>query len=231
MRGGSRYIEWLKNIFGASSSDARLQRAEYIHGSKQRMRISEVLSSAQTVDQDQNDIAIGTMAGHGISVGGGNWGMFEAEEHGFLITLTNIQPSTGYFQGLHKQFTRFTPYDYMIPSFAHIGEQAVKVSELRNDVGLEEDLEATFGYQDRYSELKFKNNSVHGQMRSTFKHWHMAREWEGDELPALNEDFIEATPTKRIFAVVDEDEHSVIMHIFNNVRALRPLPYLSNPRL
>lgn len=231
MRGGSRYIEWLKNVFGATSSDARLQRAEYVHGSKQRMRISEVLASAQTVDQDDNDIALGTMAGHGISVGGGNWGSYEAEEHGYLITLTNIQPTTGYYQGLDRKFQRFTPYDYLLPQFAHIGEQAVYTKEVRNDVGLEEDLEATFGYQERYAEYKFKNNTIHGQMRSTFKHWHMVREWDGDDLPALNEDFVEATPTKRIFAVTDENEDSVIMHIFNNVQALRPLPYRSNPHI
>ena len=49
-RGGTRYIENIHAHFGVRSSDKRLQRPEYIGGSKQRMVISEVLSTAETLD-------------------------------------------------------------------------------------------------------------------------------------------------------------------------------------
>ena len=62
-RAGSRMKENILAFFGVNTSDARLQRAEYIGGTKQRMAISEVLATAQTaVDEDVTPL--GTMAGH-----------------------------------------------------------------------------------------------------------------------------------------------------------------------
>lgn len=44
-RGGTRYIEVLKAHFNVNSSDARMQRAEYIGNTKQPIVISEVLQT------------------------------------------------------------------------------------------------------------------------------------------------------------------------------------------
>ena len=61
-RGGSRYIESILMHFGIKSSDKRLQRPEYITGTKSPVIISEVLNTTGTLDAPQ-----GNMAGHGLS--------------------------------------------------------------------------------------------------------------------------------------------------------------------
>lgn len=62
-RGGSRYIEQIFAHFGVRSSDARLQRPQFLGGGKMPVAVSEVLqtSSTDTTSPQAN------MAGHGIS--------------------------------------------------------------------------------------------------------------------------------------------------------------------
>jgi hypothetical protein len=214
-RSGTRYIESILANFGVQSSDGRLNRPEYIGGSKQKMTISEVLSTAQTIDQASNDVPIGQMAGHGISVGGGNTFNYTAEEHGWIIGIINVQPKTAYSQGLPKKFSRVLDrLDYYWPSFANIGEQAILNQEVYCDNGETiQDLESTFGYIPRYAEYKYENNRVSGEMRDTLNYWHMGREFVS--APVLNDSFIWCDPTTRIFA--DESGAQIFAHIFNNI--------------
>jgi len=222
-RGGTRYIESNMIHFGAHSSDKRLQRPEYLGGSFARMVISEVLSTATTeVGVDVNPT--GYMAGHGISVSGSNRFNYKAEEHGWIMVLINIQPTTAYQQGIHRSLTRFDRFDYPWPTFAHIGEQAVKVKEIYSESA---DPEATFGYIPRYAECKFMNSRVAGDMRDTLEFWHLGRIF-GSE-PALNGAFITADPDTRIFAV-EEGDH-IWAHSFVNASVVRALPKFEVPRL
>ena len=47
-RGGSRYIEVIMAHFGVQSSDARLQRPEFLGGSATPITISEVLQTSES---------------------------------------------------------------------------------------------------------------------------------------------------------------------------------------
>lgn len=226
-RGGTRYIENILAHFGVRSSDKRLQRPEYIGGSKQNVVISEVLSTAET-DVGGTQVPVGNQAGHGISVGGGNKFRYSAEEHGWIIGIINVQPKTAYFEGVNRKFTRNDRLDYYWPSFAHIGEQEVLKQEIKaiSSASLNQQV---FGYIPRYSEYKFENSRVAGKMRTNMKFWHMAREFQNQ--PSLNEDFIEAVPTDRIFAVTDDNEHNIIAHVYNNIKAIRKMPKYGNPSM
>lgn len=228
-RGGTRYIENILAHFGVKSSDHRLQRPEYIGGTKGRMTISEVLSTAQTVDQSSNDVPVGDLKGHGVSVSGGNTWKYRAEEHGFIIGITNVQPVTAYQQGLHRMFSRRDKFDYAWPTFANIGEQAVLNKELNAEVLDPVVLDGTFGYIPRYAEYKYMNNRVAGDFKDTLAFWHLSRQFSG--VPTLNSDFIECDPDHRVFAVTDPTEHKVLGHIFNNVRVIRKLPKYGIPTI
>ena len=61
-RSGVRYTEFLRSHFGVSPRDERLQRPEYVGGSKAPIIVSEVLQTSETGTSPQ-----GNMAGHGIS--------------------------------------------------------------------------------------------------------------------------------------------------------------------
>ena len=63
MRGGRRLFENILVFFGAKSPDARLQRPEYISGTKTPIQISEVLQTSESNTSPQ-----GNMAGHGITL-------------------------------------------------------------------------------------------------------------------------------------------------------------------
>lgn len=226
-RGGTRYIENILAHFGVRSSDARLQRPEYLGGSKQDMVISEVLSTANTETATEGS-PVGQMSGHGISVGGGKGFTYRAEEHGIIMGLINVQPTTAYQQGIHKMFSRFDRLDYYWPSFANIGEQEILNKEIYAfaDPG---ELNGTFGYIPRYSEYKFQNNRVAGELRDTLNYWHLGRIF--NDLPMLNETFVEADPSTRIFSVTDPDEDHIVAHVYHKISALRKMPKYGIPTI
>lgn len=221
-RGGTRYIESILAHFGVRSSDKRLDRPEYIGGSKTSMAISEVLQTSETVSTPQ-----GTMAGHGIGVTGGSTVSYKCEEHGFIISLLSIRPKTAYMQGLPRHFSRMDRTQYYWPDFAFLGEQPILNKELVLDMNVINNNQGTFGYIPRYSEYRYTPSRVSGEMRTTLKFWHMAREFSGT--PQLNSTFISCLPTKRIFAVEDEDQDEIVAHIYHKIRATRPIPLYGNP--
>lgn len=219
-RGGTRYIEFIRSMFGVNSSDKRLQRPEYITGVKSPVQISEVLNTTGTDDLPQ-----GNMAGHAVSVTTGKFGSYFCEEHGYIIGIMSVMPKTAYQQGIPKHFLRLNdPFEYYWPEFANIGEQAVQNKELYAYTATGED---TFGYIPRYAEYKFVNNSVAGDFRTNLNHWHAGRIFSTQ--PALNSDFINCTPTDRIFAVEDPEIDKLYCHVLNKITAVRPMPKYGTP--
>lgn len=221
-RGGTRYSEHIKVHFDVRSSDGRLQRPEYITGVKTPVQISEVLQTGES-----NATPQGNMAGHGVAVASGKYGAYYAEEHGYVIGIMSVMPKTAYQNGIPKHFTKTEDaFQYYYPSFANIGEQEVKVREVMAYDNTGED---TWGYIPRYAEYKFENNRVAGDFRSTLDFWHAGRIFLPGTLPALNEDFVQADPTHRIFAVTDPDEDKLYCQVLNKVLAIRPMPKYGTP--
>ena len=223
-RGGSRYIEALYHQFKVISSDARLQRPEYLGGGKSPVVISEVLQTSETTENN----ALGTLGGRGVSVGNSNNFIRYFEEHGWIIGIMSIMPKSSYMQGLHRQFSRFEALDYAFPVFAHLGEQEVLLKEIFVS-GDEEANESTFGYQERYAEYRFKPDVITGEFKTTLDFWHQGRIFSAP--PALNQNFIECSPRYDIFSVTDETEHHFISQIYINCQAIRPLPRFGTPGL
>lgn len=217
-RGGARYVESILSHFGVRSSDQRLQRPEYLGGGKSPIMVSEILQSSA---DDNQPTPLGTMAGHGVSAQRSHQFKRFFEEHGFIIGIMSIMPRSGYFQGLSRMWTRETRYDYYWPLLANLGEEAVLNKEIYAQ-GTDDD-NGVFGFQPRYQEYRKRYSSVHGDFRTSLKFWHLAREF--GNLPKLNAEFIECKPDTRIFAVQGEDapQHFWV-ELFNNVKALRPIP-------
>jgi len=219
-RGGVRYIENILAHFGVKSSDARLQRPEYITGVKTPVIVSEVLNTTGI----DGELPQGNMAGHGISVTSGNYGKYYCEEHGYIVGIMSVIPKGAYQQGLHRHFFKFDKLDYFWPSFAHIGEQEVKVKEIYLETPNQED---TFGYVPRYAEYKYLPSRVCADFRTTLDSWHMGRIFESQ--PTLSKEFVECKPTKRIFAVTEEGIDSLYAHVYHKIKAVRPMPKFGTP--
>jgi len=220
-RGGTRYIENILTHFGVRSSDKRLQRPEYITGIKSPVIISEVLNTTGTDGQ----LPQGNMAGHGISVSSGNYGSYNVEEHGYIIGIMSVMPKTAYQQGIPKTYLKRDPLDYFWPSFANIGEQPVQVQEL---YAYTANAQNTFGYTPRYAEYKYNPSRVAGDFRTTLDFWHLGRIFATE--PTLSKEFIECTPedVERVFAVQD-DTDNLYCHVYNKIKAVRPMPKFGTP--
>lgn len=236
-RAGSRYVESLKAHFGVSNKDERLQRPEYLAGGRQPITLSEVLNHTGAIDNAGNPISDpgGTMYGHGISVGNTNRFNRRFTEHGFIMGITSVLPRTQYMQGIHRMWTRKDKLDYFWPEFANLGEQEVFNQELAwYSTDAEQQRETVFGYQSRYAEYKSCSgkSNVHGDFRDNLDFWHMARKFSSvpGERPLLNDQFVKADPTDRIFAVQDGSD-TLWCQIHHQVKATRPMPYFGTPSL
>lgn len=223
-RGGVRYTEWLKSHFGISPRDERLQRPEYIGGSKAPLIVSEVLQTSQT---EETGTPQGNMSGHGLSVTQNFVGKYRVSEYGVIIGIMSIMPKPAYQQGLPRQWLRKTKYDFFFPEFVNLSEQAIQKCEIFLSENDQTEDESIFGFTGRYDEMRIKQNMVCGDMRDTFSYWHLGRLFETS--PELNEAFIVCNPSKRIFAV--QDEPGFLVNFGNLLKMVRPLPSTSIPGL
>ncbi|WNK13921.1 MAG: major capsid protein [Microvirus sp.] len=223
-RGGSRLTEVIKSFFGVESEDARLQRPEFLGGGKTPVQVSEVLSTF-----DSTETAGATMYGHGISAGNSNRFIKFFPEMGYVIGIMSVMPVTSYTNGMPKMFLKYDKYDYYWPTFAQLGEQEVINQEVYDSYKDSDNPTQTFGYQSRYAEYKYQPSTIHGEFKDTLDYWTMSRVFAA--MPALNEQFVKADPTQRVFSVVDPAVHKLYVQLYNNVRALRPMPYFNNPIL
>lgn len=228
-RGGVRYTEFLQNVHGVHPRDDRLQRPEYLGGLKQPVVFSQVV---QTSNTNAQPTPAATLLGHGLSVGRNSACSYRAVEFGYMIGIMSVMPVPAYQQGISRSWLRTSRYDFFVPDFASLGEQAVINQELylANDAANQ----TIFGYQARYNEYRYEKNSVHGLFRSTLDYWHLGRIFSAR--PALNSAFIQlgtgeltSTTLKRIFATPSQP--GLLASIGNNVRAVRPIPEFAVPGL
>lgn len=225
-RAGSRYIETIMGHFHVRSSDARLQRPEYLGGGVTDINIGEVLQTSATDGTSPQ----GNMAGRGFGIGRSNQCTYRAEEHGYLFGIMSIIPEPYYYQGIDKEWTRQSRVDYYWPSFAHLGEQEIDKSEL--SVGTSDGGTDTygklFGYAPRYAEYKFSKNIITGLLRGSLANWTFARKISD---PNLNAAFLEVPQVNNPFAVRDEETDKFIIWFSNDIRALRPMPFFGTPSI
>ncbi|UDN67568.1 major capsid protein [robinz microvirus RP_48] len=192
-RYGSRYTEYLRYL-GIRSSDARLQRPEYLGGGKQTIQFSEILQTAPNAEPDTG--GLGNLGGHGIGAIRSNRYRRFFEEHGYVFSFISVKPRTIYSQGIPRTWLKRVKEDYWQKELQHVGQQEVMVGELYGAASVPTN---TFGFQDRYDEYRRMESQVLGEFRtSTLDFWHMARTFSSE--PVLNASFVQSNPTNRIFA-------------------------------
>lgn len=251
MRIGSRYRDFLKGEFGVDPDPGTIDLPVYIGGSKGRVIISEVMSTAETTNDTDVLTPLGAYAGQALAMESTKRSIkYFCKEHGIILGIINIQPRSSYMQGLSRMWTRGvgvpgtepgTVYDYAFEQFAAIGDQAVKFKELRYDynnvaanINHNED---TFGYIPRYSEYRWNNDIVSGQMRTIWQSFHLGRIFTQVPAtaltePVLNREFVSNRPrVDDVFQIGGAQDHEIYCHIFNSVKVWRGLPKFGVPSL
>lgn len=197
-RYGSNYVDYL-NYLGIKSSDARLQRPEYLGGGKQTISFSEVLATAET----GTSVDVGDMKGHGIAAIRTNKFTRFFEEHGHVITLCSVRPKAIYNDGLERMWSRTDKEDFYQRELELIGQQEIYNKEVKHDHATPD---GVFGYGDKYGEYRFKPSKVSGEFAvgEALDHWHYGLSYASD--PALNQTFVECVPPTRVYASTATDQ-------------------------
>lgn len=226
---GTRYIEYLRGVFGVTSSDARLQRAEYLGGQRVPLNIDQIVQTSST-DQTSPQ---GNTAGFSCTINRDNMFTKSFEEHGTLMCLCVVRTDHTYQQGLDKMWTRKKWTDFYNPFFANLGEQAI-LNENIYAQGTSADKQA-FGYQEAWAEYRYKTNKVTGYMRSnasgSLDVWHFADDYATQ--PYLSSEWIDEPKTNvdRTIAVTSQLTHQFIADFFFKCYYTREMPVYSIPGL
>lgn len=225
-RAGTRYVESLFSRFGVISPDFRLQRPELIGQGTSRINVYAVPQTGPTASGQTPQ---GNLAGFGTAqITGGHGCRYAATEHGMIIGFINVRADLSYQEAVPRMFTRQTRLDFYEPLLNGLGEQAV----LRREVdvaGTAQDKEV-FGYQERFSEYRYKQSEITGKFRSndpqTLHVWHLSQFFN---FPTLQSAFIEMqTPIARTLATGDSEPH-ILADMFFSYNHVRVMPVRSNP--
>ena len=229
-RGGSnRYVELLRSHFGVVSPDARLQRAEYLGGSRFPISIHQVTQTSSTVGTSP----LGDTAAMSVTADIHSDVNKSFVEHGWIIGVMCARYEHTYQQGLHRQFSRKNRFDFYWPVLSNIGEQPVLNKEIYA-TGTAKDNEV-FGYQEAWAEMRYHTNRVCGEMRSgsnnSLDYWHLADNYKSQ--PYLSDAWIREDPSNvdRVLSVSSEVSNQIFGDIYLDIVASRPLPLYSVPGL
>lgn len=231
-RGGIRDNEFLLMHFGVAPTDETLGRPRYLGGSQINILTEEILQTSQTTQTEP----LGQIAGHGLGVGQNETIRYHAKEFAVLMCLSYIKTDNLYGnQGMPKEFSLDTLYDFPLPIFGHLSEQpifkreimcasSVKIGEDREVIETDQNAESynaeIFGYRPVYDWLRHDIDKVHGlfNMEMFYKgqekiYKYNLYQWSeaffysiyDKERPALNKDFIKAKYDNRNYSVVDNN--------------------------
>lgn len=228
-RGGTRFPEHLKGQWGVTSSDARLQRTEYLGGGSAPVIVSPI---AQVSAKTPNTNSLGDLGGVGAVAHHGAGFVKSFEEYGYVFGMVSVRADLNYQAGIPRQFKRRTVYDVANPAFAHIGEQPVYNYEIWYQGESTDNPNGVFGFQERYAEYKQSYSMLTGNMRSqaaaSYDVWHVAQEFGA--LPTLGDTFIRENPAvDRVVATPFTDQWILDSHF--EVRVARCLPLWGIPGL
>lgn len=230
-RGGTRYTELLQMHFGVQPEDYRLQRPEYIGGGRSALQTNAIPQTSAT-GLTGGTTPVGALTGQAV-VAAQHRFKYHAMEHGYIIGLVHVGADLTYQQGLHRMWTRKTRFDFYWPTFANLGEQAVRNDEIYC-TGDTTDSQ-TFGYQERWAEYRYRPSRISGLFRSTatgnIDEWHMAQQFTA--LPTLNTTFIADTPpASRVLAAgTQANGMQILFDSVFTITCTRAMPIYSVPGL
>lgn len=226
---GGRYIEIIKNHFNVTSPDARQQRPEYLGGNRVPINISQVIQQSATDDVSPQ----GNTAGMSLTADAHFDFRRSFTEHGLVLGFMVLRYDHTYQQGIERFWSRKDRFDFYWPALAHLGEQEIKNKEIFAQ-GTSADDEV-FGYQERWSEYRYKPSRVCGEMRSeapqSLDSWHLADDYS--ELPVLSPEWLveDGSTVDRVLAVSSEVANQFFADLYIQNWSTRPMPVYSVPGL
>lgn len=221
------YGEYARAMFGERPKSAYDMRPTFVGGTYQPIVFSQVVSTAVS-KKDTEIKPQGSVTGLGLSSAEGFIGKHHSDDYGIYLGVMSIMPDTYYCQGLQREDTYQTSDDFYLPERAGLGMQAVLQDELYNTA---DSHNIVLGYQNRYDELRYRANEVHGKVaddnNESFSPYVQTRIFKS--APTLSPEFLttkDNIPNKWLSSA---EEVPYIIQVANKVRAVRPVPYKAVP--
>lgn len=234
-RGGTRFKEILKAHWNIDYPDMTLQRPEYLAGKRVPIVVTQVLQTAPTNDTSP----LGFTGAFSNTVDSDGSFTKSFGEHGFLYCLACVRPMQSYSQGVPKMFQRSRRFDYYMPVFANLGEQAILKNELVYfSDSVDTDLENTsvFGYNEAWAHYRYLPSLISGELapnakNNTFTPWTFTNDF-GENQPVLNSTFITQSSSNIGRTLVSTtSDYQFIADWYFETRATRAMPLYSIPGL
>lgn len=225
-RGGTRDVEAIQHRWGVTVPDFRLDRPEYLGGQTFTFDGHVVPQTSETGTTPQGNLAQFSQAMSRFNV------THSFVEHGVFMILLSARSNITYQQGLAKELSYRTRYDFYQPEFANLGEVGIKNKEIYMQ-GTSADND-TFGYQEYGYELRYSENRVTAEMRSNYAQSldskHMADDYSS--LPTLGAAWIQSnTPISRNIVVSTSLADPIELNCLCSGKIARTLPMYSIPGL
>lgn len=229
-RGGTRDVESILHRWGVTVPDFRLQRPEYLGGATFTFDGHIVPQTSATSGSNfQGDLVTFSESMSSLNVN------HSFVEHGVFMILISCRSNITYQEGLAKELSYQTRYDWFQPEFANLGEVAVKNKEIYMQGGASAATDQlTFGYQEYGYELRYSLNKVTSEMRSNYAtsldSRHMADDYSA--LPTLGSAWIVSnTSITRNIAVSAATADPIEINSLVKGTIARTLPMYSIPGL
>lgn len=227
-RGGTRYREIIRSLFGTIISDKTVQIPEYLGGQRVPININQVIQTSQTTETSPQ----GNTGAMSVTTMNKSQFTKSFEEHGWVLGLCCVRHDHTYQQGIERMWFRKDKLDYYYPVFANLGEQAVLKRELYATGETAND-ESVFGYQEAWAEYRMKPNRVAGKFRSnatgTLDVWHYADNYS--KTPNLSQEWMKEGKNEIARTLLIQDEPQFIMDVLVSNVSTRPMPIYSVPGL
>lgn len=209
---GSRYVESLRSLWGVTPADSTLQIPEYLGGKRFQLAISDVVSTADTVDSSG---AVGEFLGqigaYSKNKDGSHLVAKSFTEHGIYLVLGVVRVEQHYYQGLARKWTRKDFFDFALPQLNNIGNQPVYKRELNlnalDDGGgdFSSKWDDILGYSEAWADYRYLPSTISGIFRPTTTNalsYYVASDEISDDV-SLSQDFIEqgTSGINRVIAV------------------------------
>jgi len=226
-RGGARYDELIKNMFGVIVPTEQW-RPEYLGGQRIPINITQVLQSSET-----SNTPLGTTGAMSITADTQHLFTKSFVEHGFIAIYAAIRADHTYQQGIERFWKKKKRFDFYVPPLRHIGEQPRYNYEIFA-TGTASD-NAIFGYQEAWAEHRYKPNRISGALRSTYIQsmdiWHYGDHYS--TTPTLSNEFLKETTmfVDRTLQIPSTTEDVFIMDCLFTSKETKPMPIYSIPGL
>lgn len=242
---GNKYVNRFLARFGHAPNAGVLQRPVFLGSASQPLQVSDVMTQA-TTEQAQT----GDYAGKATTFGKGQFS-YEAQEPGYFLVLSVVQPRTSFVQGRKREVFHTDAYEFYTPEFDTIGTQPIRHDEIFSEFSDDDGYKAAqghggtpnsvFGFSPRYAEYKCGFDNLLGDFAIRSRNtgldaFHLFRYIEPDTWAqdsnfrlSLSDFFLSANPTTkfnhfgRIFSDTTLYRDSFIFTHNINIDAIRPM--------